>query len=378
MGSFFLVLHPRIFANSFYNTVDIAFLAFYIISIYSLIRFLDNKTYRNSILHALACAILIDIRVAGLILPITTLLLCFIEFYYTKDKSRLLKIIFTYSLSLLLLTYLFWPYLWSDPVNNFITAFNESRYVKHPQTVWDYNFVWIFTTTPAFYSLLFIIGFIYSLLKVFKDINNFKQRDRAVILFLFLVPLIAPVITGTRLFNGWRHHYFVYPLYVYFILEAIILIINRLKLYENKSVLYSKNLILCSLLILGLLYNVYLIYVYHPYQYTYSNIFAGKDNKYAKYKCTLDYWGVSYKQILEHIVKNDKRKKIRIYSKEKPGRHTKKILKPKDRDRINQYNPEQPFNQEHCIYDLPKNAKEDYAVSVNGNKISVVYRLQEI
>ena len=43
LGCLFLVLHPRIFAHSFYNSADIPFLSFYIISTYTLLRFLEQR-----------------------------------------------------------------------------------------------------------------------------------------------------------------------------------------------------------------------------------------------------------------------------------------------------------------------------------------------
>jgi len=91
LGCLFLVLHPRIFAHSFHNSVDIAFLAFYIISTYTLIGFLRSKTYSGAFLHALACAILIDIRVAGLILPFCTCLFFGIEIFISENKKNLIK-----------------------------------------------------------------------------------------------------------------------------------------------------------------------------------------------------------------------------------------------------------------------------------------------
>jgi len=48
---------------------------------------------------------------------------------------------------------------------------------------------------------------------------------------------------------------------------------------------------------------------YHPYQNVYFNILAGSD---AGQKFELDYWGLSFRQGLEYIVKNDKRSVIKL------------------------------------------------------------------
>ena len=47
LGCLFLILSPRIFAHSFYNSKDIPFLAMFIISIYTLIKYLDKFTSKN-------------------------------------------------------------------------------------------------------------------------------------------------------------------------------------------------------------------------------------------------------------------------------------------------------------------------------------------
>src|SRR3989338_1187157 len=69
LGCIFLVVSPRIFADSFYNSKDIPSLAIFIISIYTLVNFLNKKTTRSALWHALISAALIDIRISGIIIP---------------------------------------------------------------------------------------------------------------------------------------------------------------------------------------------------------------------------------------------------------------------------------------------------------------------
>ena len=78
LGCLFINLSPRIFAHSFYNSKDIILLCFFIISTYTLIKLLKNKTTKFAILHALSSAALINIRLVGLYIPIITLMCFFI------------------------------------------------------------------------------------------------------------------------------------------------------------------------------------------------------------------------------------------------------------------------------------------------------------
>src|SRR5436190_9688465 len=70
-----LVLSPRIFADGFYNSKDMAFLSVFIPSIYFLIRFVDKQVLRSVFLHALVTGILVDIRITGIIVPAFTVLI---------------------------------------------------------------------------------------------------------------------------------------------------------------------------------------------------------------------------------------------------------------------------------------------------------------
>ena len=70
----------------------------------------------------------------------------------------------------------------------------------------------------------------------------------------------------------------------------------------------------------------------HPHQYVYFNQFAGKkisDN------FELDYWGLSNKNSLSYISKNDKKNEIKIYvNSVSPYEFSVLLLDEKDRNRI--------------------------------------------
>ena len=82
LGTLFLILSPRIFADSFYNNKDIVFLSLFIICLYYSLIFLDKPTIKNTIMFSLASALCIDIRILGIILP-----LIIIVFYFLKNNN---------------------------------------------------------------------------------------------------------------------------------------------------------------------------------------------------------------------------------------------------------------------------------------------------
>ena len=121
LGSLFLVLSPRIFAEAFYNTVDIAFMVFFVISMFTLLLALDKRSFLSIAVHALMCAILINVRLIGLILPIFTIIFFCLEFVYAdlrQDKIAGLKFFVIYVFLLPLLTVILNPFLWLHPLGN--------------------------------------------------------------------------------------------------------------------------------------------------------------------------------------------------------------------------------------------------------------------
>lgn len=172
LGALFLILSPRIFAHSFYNTKDLAFLSVFIIAVYTLIRYLDHKNLIRASIHAFTCAFLIDIRILGLLIPVLTF------FFFTADliqsKSRNKESVLSLAVFSILffgLTILFWPILWEGPIEHFLRAFQQmsqypwegmalymGSFLRGAELPWHYLFVWIGMTTPVLFLLLFVLG----------------------------------------------------------------------------------------------------------------------------------------------------------------------------------------------------------------------------
>jgi len=381
LGLLIFILHPRIFAHSFYNTTDIAFMVMYLISALTLIYFIKNQTYAAAIFHSITCAILVDIRIAGLVVPLCTFVFFFIEFIKQSLSKKILYIFTVYGLALILILILIWPYLWYDPINNFLAAISESSFRKLKPAPWNYNFIYIAVTTPVLYIVLFFTGFIGILIRLFKNPRSFYEQNRAVCItfFLLVFPLILPILVKSHLFDEWRHHYFVYPTIIIialFGLRELLAVVNLISsVNKRKIVVY----VLLIILITSLINTFYFMYRNHPYQYTYSNILAGSDKKLGKVDGTLDYWGLSYKQLFEYIISYDDKPKIRIAYKNKPGLYNIRIMTPEVRHRIRvSHKPQADYYitnyRKHNSDDIPKNFIELHKIYVDKITIAGVYK----
>ena len=173
LGSTFLFLSPRIFAQSFYNNKDIVFMSLFIISLYTAINFLEKPDFRNAIIFSIISSLAIDIRILGVFLPILVFLIYIINIYWVENyKNNTIKPLLLFLILTPLFITFFWPYLWQDPLGNFIIIFKKlsnfdeniynfylGQYISAKNLPWHYPIVWILISTPFFYIFLFIQAF---------------------------------------------------------------------------------------------------------------------------------------------------------------------------------------------------------------------------
>ena len=100
----------------------------------------------------------------------------------------------------------------------------------------------------------------------------------------------------------------------------------------------------------------------------------------AKINFEMDYWGLSYRQALEYILKVDNNPLIKFQSNDEGGRFNTFIL-PKNQAKRLRY----VSNQERAKYFISNYrfhpgeydmGNEFFSIKVNGARIMVVYKLQ--
>ncbi|UOQ54220.1 hypothetical protein [Hymenobacter cellulosivorans] len=172
LGATLLITSPRMFAEAFYNYKDLVFLAFFTAGIYTLTRLLRRPSGRGALLHALATGAAVDVRTMGVLLLGFTLFFAGLEMWYRPAIRRPLRLALLLYLPVTAAVVVAgWPYLWEQPVEHFLAAFQSfSRYrsdmlvqywgqqISVRSLPWHYAPVWLLLTTPVAYSLLFGAG----------------------------------------------------------------------------------------------------------------------------------------------------------------------------------------------------------------------------
>ncbi len=390
-----LILNPRIFAHAFYNSKDIIFMGQFVIAFFTMTVFMRKSSVFNSLLHATASACLVDVRLIGIIIPAFTLFWTALQFVQKRQATLLFKRIMLFLPVFVLLTIVFWPYLWPAPLNNFIEAF---RYMsRHPTVVdvfylgahyksnalpWHYIPVWMVITIPPVYSFCFCLGVIRIITEMTKSRKIFllNKTESLLLLAWFFGPIIVLIALKATIYDAWRHLFFVYPAFVIIGVKGIKMLWTVASRHGIK-----KRFFLRSSLVLCLSFNMIFVLAfmvrYHPHGNVYFNIIAGGDYNRVKDKFEMDYWGLSYRQALEKILKVDDREKITVFAPNDSCFLNLCILPEKQRQRIWYVSDIKYADYYLTNYrwdNIVKNLDEEiFSIVVKGAKIISVFRLKQ-
>jgi hypothetical protein len=290
-----LVIHPRIYAHSFFNSKDIPFLSMLIICIYTTIKAINTKKIMWFLAMGITGGILTNLRIIGALFP-----LMFALFYLYNNRTILLETrwhLLVAMVSGLLTLYATWPYLWSNPIEHFMQAIdNMSNYrwensnlffgeiIYARKLPWHYLSIWIGITTPLIVIALLAVG----------SIAAIKHRGVFTVFILaLLLPLVLVIILNSTLYDGWRHFYFLYPLIV------IIATLGLSIILEKTSAAKAYGLI-----VIGVIPTLYFSIKNHPHQQVYFNELVSKKEQHLLHQFERDYWGASFYQGLQQLSKN--------------------------------------------------------------------------
>lgn len=330
MASLCLVLSPRIFADSFYNTKDIPFMVVFIFAISTLVLFIKRPGWGISILHGAVSAFLIAIRVSGILIPMLTWVFLSARWVLQLRPGKIvLREILAgliYLIFILGLTTLFWPILWHDPLSEFFGALNEMSHYPYGNDVlylghllnpnqppWHYIPIWISISTPLLYLVCFGLGVMTMLADLIRQPGKLfegKKRDNLIILTCFFGPVLAVILLRSTLYNAWRQMFFIYPPFLLIAVQGMRSVIHFLGHRLRPFVLYP---VLVISLAVGLSDPAIFMVRNHPFENVYFNRLAGENMAQIKQRFELDYWGLAFKQGVDYILKFDPGNIIPIY-----------------------------------------------------------------
>lgn len=384
-----MVLAPRLYAHSFFNSKDIPFLCMITITLaYTQIAFEKNKPKLFFILGLLG-GYATSIRIMGIMLYCIILFFLMIDLIIgfvkkEKQQKQLLNILL-FSIGFCFALYLGWPYLWKHPIHYFMESFSalshynlwkgsvlmNSEFVPATKLPWTYFPNWFLISNPEIWLITGFAGIVWIVIDFFKKplafFRNNTERNFLIYLACFLGPIMTVLLLHSVIYDDWRHLYFVYPP---FILMAVYFI-NKMLHTRYKMVVQA---ICLSEVILTSLFMV----MNHPFQQVYFNYFVSHDKECLRKNYDMEYWGCSFKQALDYLVGKIPSGPIVVNCENQVLlTNNMMLLHPEDRSRIRFADPEKAdffiTNYRNHPYDYPGNQIE-YSVSVLNSTILSVFR----
>ena len=316
-GCVLLLLTPRFFAEGHYNNKDIALFSLTLLTTWQALRLIKKPTLNATLWFAIFGAFAFNTKiVGGAIWGMCFIAICIRLFYVVRSYKKILGILSLGLLTFLAVFVLITPASWSNPLDYFKylleNALHFSRwngFVLYRGQIYNllettlprsYLPFTIFVTIPLWLWVCFAIGVIFSIIFIYKNKTNLLKNSKSIsillLMCLWFIPIISAFILNAKVYNGWRHFYFIYgPMLVfmgYGIFEMYIYL---------KTKRFFKNTIIFALIICSAFFGIN-IWKNHPYQYVYYQPYVQYLNSNSDYM-ELDYWNISARDALLDLAK---------------------------------------------------------------------------
>jgi 4-amino-4-deoxy-L-arabinose transferase-like glycosyltransferase len=305
-AALFFSTQPLVWGHAFINPKDPPFLTFFLASLCLGFEMVDAITENTKdktkkiLLASFFLGIATSIRILG---PLAGLLV----FIYFISKAKNIKdisawrSIVLYGLLSILVMVVTWPYLWENPIRNFIEVV---KFMSDNPTHLPVLFMskiysagdlprrylpFMFATTltePTWF--LFLFGLVYGFWKLRKEKREYISLSLVFSYFLILIAYV--LVRKPALYDGIRHFLFILPPIFIFIGFSYQFILDRI----------SSAWLRAGLGFLLILPGIIGIAKLHPYEYAYYNSFiGGTSGAFRKYET--EYWLTCYKEAIEQL-----------------------------------------------------------------------------
>ncbi len=225
------LLHPRLYAHSFFNSKDVPFAAMFMIALYLTHRAFRRETLGAFLLCGVGVGVLVNLRAMGLILLVAVLALRALDLLFAGGKGERTRILLAggaFASGAALTYYAVFPAIWPDPFGGFMNALQVAS--RHPEPVsnlfrgewffgpdgppFDYIPVWIGITTPPLALLLAVAGVAALCRRAARRPRDLWRatplRFHLLLVLLIVGTIVAVFAARSNIYNEWRHVYFLY------------------------------------------------------------------------------------------------------------------------------------------------------------------------
>ena len=359
------MLHPRLYAHSFFNSKDVPFAAMLAIALYLTHRAFRKDTIGAFLLCGIVVGLAIDLRPFGLMLPPMLLAMRALDFWQAGggERKRILLTSAAFLAAALATTYIVHPYYWENPLR-FIESVREVSQHRHPTNAvdlfmgeayfggampWNFIPVWFAITAPPLTLLIGAIGCAavcwQGVSRPLAALRDRETRFRILLLGCFVTPVVAVIALQSNIYNGWRHMYFLWTPFCMLAAVGLHSIANSNAGEDRWKIAVwlpgwvrgggrlhmARRGLAYGVAGVGAITTLTAMIALHPYEYVYFNALTDAKTPGAlSERYDMDYWLLAHRQSLEYLLARYPDEVLRVY----PGSRSIRILPQSDRERI--------------------------------------------
>ena len=223
------LLHPRLYAHSFFNSKDIPYLSILMITLYLTHRAFRKDTVGAFALCGAAVGLAINIRIFALMLPLMILAMRGLDWRFAAGNVQRKRIVITgavFAAVALVTLYITRPMAWENPFHivEWVAEFSQhptrvvnlfmGRTIVADEVPPHYIPVWFMITAPPAALLLGGVGAAAVCWRAFRvpiaALRSGELRFLVLLLGCFALPIAVVIVLQSNTYNGWRHFYFLW------------------------------------------------------------------------------------------------------------------------------------------------------------------------
>lgn len=298
---------PLLWGHAFINPKDPSFLVFFLGAVCFGFEMVDadpkgfKKSLGSVLLASFFLGIATSIRVLG---PLAGLLVA--VYALTRLNAGLLKQLVAYGILAFLVSFVTWPYLWTNPLEKFVEVFGfmsanptqlqvlfSGQLYRADELPRRYLPALLTLTLTEPILPFFLIGLFFAFREKLKNLrtdNWLLFTDYFLLLFWFLIPFAYVLLRKPPMYDGYRHFLFMLP--PLFIFSGFV--------FDKIFVVVKSHWAIGLLTLLLLLPGIHGFIQLHPYEYAYYNsLTGGTGGAFRTYET--DYWLTCYKEAVEQF-----------------------------------------------------------------------------
>ena len=310
-----LLLHPRLYAHSFFNAQDSPFVVAFVIALFLAHRAFRRETLAAFVLLGVGVGLLANLRIMGVVLLAAVPALRAMDFALARGWAERRRVLLTtggFALGGALTIYALLPYLWENPLRRagewwtnladhptiLVELFRGTSY-RSADFPPEYLPFWFSISSPPFALMLGGVGaaaiFVAAARAPRAALRNGRLRFWALTAVCFAAPVFVVVLLDANMYTGWRHMHFLWAPFALLGAFGLRFLASAARRLHLRAAAYG-------IAGAGFAAAVVSMALVHPNQHVYFNFLVDRAAPdHLRWQYVTDYWGHSMRQGLEWI-----------------------------------------------------------------------------